>query len=111
MWFKTRIGLVSLPKCIEIKAWQSAKTGNWNVGAHLKNGLDVEVRSLFRRQKLSTPWFWLACFRDSPSVQGDIARVFAAIEASVTGKQMICDLSQVGQADAWDKVYHPIAWP
>ena len=110
MWFKTRIGLARLPDSVEIKAWRTPKSGHWSIGAQVKAVPDVQVSTLLRRQKISGPWFHLASFRDSPSVQAEIAQTLETIAAAIAADQTVCDLTQAGHAEAWDPIWHHIAW-
>ena len=112
MWFKTRTGLVNLSEPLEIMAYQPKKQGTWSLAAHLKNGPETACRTIFGGKiSLSGPWFHLAFFADDPDVGDRIGRAMHSILAAVTAEAKVCDLTQTGDADAWDSRWHQISWP
>jgi len=110
MWFKTRVGLSNVSESFEIRSFQTATTGKWGIGAVSRYGPDIETRSFGRTHRLTSPWYQLAYFHDGPDVQQEIAAAMERIVDSIEAKALLCDLSRVGAAEAWDKQWTQIAW-
>jgi hypothetical protein len=72
---------------------------------------DIVRRGLFSSHKITNPWFHLTWFRDHNDVQQEIAQALETILTAVRDNAAVCDLSKVGQADAWDPYWYLIEWP
>ena len=110
MWFKTRVGLYNLGEPLEIRAIR-AQTGHWMLAAQLRSGPEGTGRSLFGRISMSGPWFHLAKFRDHAAVQEEIGLALEHIAPAARSGAVVCDLTQVGHPDAWEKEWVQVAWP
>ncbi len=113
MWFKTRVGLVSIKNPTEILAIKYAKTNTWSVYARLKMGPEITANNFLgvRKGSVTNPSSHLAFFSDEPNVKESIAACMAQIEAAIRTKAEFCDLSQSGDAQAWTKAWQQIQWP
>ena len=112
MWFKTRVGFVSVREPSEILVAKHTKEGIWSVFASLKAGPEMTLKNFLGvRSTISNPSVFLAVFSDSPIVSEAIADCMARIEISIRTKAELCDLSQVGDSKAWAKNWQQIQWP
>jgi len=111
MWIKTRVGLCAIHNDIEIRVHKYDKTKTWGLYAHVRSGSEAEGKSLFGKIKFGGAWFQLAYFVDHPDVQLEIGKAMQAIVDSIASNSTICDLSQVGTSEAWDKAWSQIKWP
>ena len=111
MWIKTRVGITRLAKPFEIRASKSPKSGNWAISAVIRGMPDIVSRGLLTSHKITSPWFHLAWFRDRDGVQQEIAQALETILTAVRANADVCDLSKVGQAEAWDPAWRLIDWP
>jgi hypothetical protein len=110
VWFKTRVGLSQISEPLEIRAYR-ADSGNWTLAAQFRSGPDTTGRTLFGKINMSGPWFFLAKFRDDPGVQEEIGRALDRIAEAAQSESRLCDLSEVGHTEAWEKEWLQIAWP
>jgi hypothetical protein len=110
MWFKTRVGLSNCSESFEIRPFRTEKTGKWGIAAVSRCGPDFETRSFGRTHRVTSPWYQLAYFKDGPDVQQEIAAAMTYIVEAIEAKAVVCDLSGVGSADAWDKQWPQVAW-
>ena len=65
----------------------------------------------FGRNSERPATFVLAQFIDSPTVGATIAKCMEQIEAAIRTKAELCDLSQSGDAEAWENGWTQIQWP
>ena len=111
MWFKTRVGLVSLDTQIEILAYKSPERATWCIFAKLKGGPEGESKGPLSNSKLWAPSYYLAFFNDAPNVQDAIGSAMDRIALAAASGDRFCDLSSAGQPDAWEKGWHQVHWP
>ena len=113
MWFKTRVGFVSITAPTEILVHQHPKYGSWSIYSKLKAGLAMERRGFLKCRKRTTTNLTshLAIFSDRPGVSEAIGECMVKIEAAIRAKADICDLSESGDTQAWDKAWQQIQWP
>lgn len=111
MWFKTRIGFVSVREPSEILVAKNTKECTWSIFASLKAGPEMTLKNILgTRSTISNPSVFLALFSDSPAVSEAIAECMARIEISIRTKAELCDLSEVGDSKAWAKGWQQIQW-
>jgi hypothetical protein len=108
--FKTRVGLSNCSESFEIRPFRSDPTGKWGIGAVSRCGPEFETRSLGRTQRVTSPWYLLAYFNDEPDVQQQIAAAMQRIVAAIETQAQLCDLSDVGAAEAWTSEWRQVAW-
>jgi hypothetical protein len=111
LWVKTRVGLCALRNDFEIRAYKWDTTRTWGLVAQVRNGPDTEGRGIFRKFSMSGPWLHLAYFRDHADVEVEIGKAMQVIVDAVKSNTAICDLSQMGTADAWTPAWKQIRWP
>ena len=113
MWFKTRVGLVSITEPTEILVYQNPKDGNWSIYARLKAGPEMGMSSFLgtRKGTVTNPSSQLALFSDAPNASDATAECMAKIETAIRTKAEFCDLSQSGDAQAWGKAWQQVQWP
>ena len=113
MWFKTRVGLVSIADPTEILVHQNPKDSRWSIYTRLKAGPEMEWSGFLKSRKrtVTNPSSHLAIFSDHPGVREAVGECMAKIEAAIQAKADICDLSQSGDAEAWGKNWQQIEWP
>jgi len=107
MWMKTRVGFTALSEPLEIRTFESRKSGNWSIVAQLR----IETRRRFFRTFRVSTWRPLAYFRDHDGVQAEIGRALELIASAVRNNEALCDLSHVGSADAWEGGFPQVTWP
>ena len=111
MWFKTRVGFVSLKSPTEILVAKNTKERTWVIYARLKAGPEMTMKSILRGgSTITNPASTLALFSDGPAVSKAIAECMARIEVSIRTKAEFCDLSQSGDPQAWGKAWQQIQW-
>ncbi len=111
MWFKTRVGLVSLDTQIEILAYKHPDAARWCIFAKLKGGPEGESKGPLTTSKLWAPSYYLAWFNDAPNVKDAIGSAMERIALAAASGDRVCDLSEVGDPAAWEKGWHQIDWP
>jgi hypothetical protein len=113
IWFKTRVGLVSISEPTEILVHKNTKESNWSIFARLKVGPEMTMRNVLgtRKGTMGNPSSYLAIFSDGPGVGEAIAECMARIEVAIRTKAEFCDLSQSGDPQAWGKAWQQIQWP
>ena len=115
MLFKTRVGLCVLSENIEIHAFPPKASRSWNIAAQHRAESEMEGRSVFgRKMRFQGPWYFLAAFTDSPTVESEIGNAMQIIADAFANSAAICNLSQVGSVDAWrdmSGVWKAIQWP
>jgi hypothetical protein len=102
MWFKTKIGLVRIEGTVEFFA------------STYGDGRFAGIFAIQRQhgKKNSKRWFrtshrddydslYVACFHNDVGVQRGITEAFSLIEAAIRNREAICDLSRVGNDEAW----------
>ena len=112
MWFKTRVGLVSITDPTEILVHQN-KDGRWTIYAHPKTVPEMSMSNFLgtRKGTLTAPSSHLVMFSNHSSVSEAIGECMAKIEAAIRTKAEFCDLSLSGDAEAWSKPWQRIQWP
>jgi hypothetical protein len=110
MWFKTRVGLSNVSESFELRPFRSDASGKWGLGAVSRCGPEIETRSFGRSHRITSPWYLLAYFNDGSDVQQEIAAAMRRIVAAVEAQAQLCDLSDVGAAEAWPSEWHQVAW-
>jgi len=113
MWFKTRVGLVSVADPTEILMGQHAEDSSWSIYALFKVRPEVRTRGLFgvRKRTTTSQSSFLAMFSDRPGVGEAIGECMAKIEGAIKTQAHFCDLSQSGDAEAWGKRWQQVQWP
>jgi hypothetical protein len=112
MWFKTRVGFITVTAPMEILAAKNAPDGSWFIYVRLKNWPEAKMKSFFKGQaSMGNPSGTLAIFSDGPAVSKAIAECMGRIENAIRTKAELCDLSQCGDARAWPKGWKLIQWP
>ena len=111
MIFKTRVGLCSCSESFEIRTYQY-KLGDWWIFAQVREG-EAAGRSLFRKARSGGSWYWyyLAAFINHANVEAEVGKTMQLITESIESAAPICDLSQVGSADAWGQKWKQVRWP
>src|SRR5262245_59372668 len=104
MWFKTRTGLVCVEGTVEV--WADRYTnpgGRKGVGifAYQTHHADFEVSLPSTPLRVSHRRLYLACFPDGPGVDSAVAEAMQRIEWAVRNSEPICDLSDLGEEEAW----------
>src|SRR5438128_2464487 len=110
MWFKTRVGLTHIDGPMEVLAYKYPKAPGWCVYAKVKECPEGEGHSLFGKIKMTGPILTLACFNDGRDVQQKIAATMSAIATAIGAQLPLCELSEAGDAEAWDRAWTQIAW-
>ena len=115
MLFKTRVGLCVLNENIEIHAFPPKGSRSWNIAAQRRAESEMEGRSLFGRKiRFQGPWYFLAAFTDSPTVETEVGNAMQLIADAFAGTATTCDLTQVGSVEAWRDMcgaWKLIRWP
>ncbi len=113
--FKTRVGLCVLSENIEIHAFRPKDAKTWSIAAQRRSESEMEGKTLFgRKVKFSGPWFYLAAFKNHTGVEQEIGKTMQLIVDAFANSAPICDLSQVGSAEAWhekSKFWEVVNWP
>lgn len=107
---KTRIGICMLHNDVEIRTFRYKGSGSWWLAAQ-KKAEEIEGKTFFRQFRLGGSWYYLAAFPHHSGVEAEIGKAMHLIAEAVKGATPICDLSQVGSADAWGSNYAQIQWP
>ncbi len=111
MWFKTRVSLFELPEPHEFmvadhpeakKPFRSVYVGR--IEQHF------EYKGIFGSAKVSNSSRHLAAFHKSDSNDEAIAECMKLIEEAIRTDAKICDLSAMGDRDAWPESWNQIAW-
>lgn len=111
IWFKTRVGLASVTEPCEILVWKSTKAAVWYISAHMKTEPEITMKNFWGRSgSISAPFLHLAFFSDGPGVSKAIAECMARIQDSICTKAELCDLSEIGDPQAWGQKWHQIKW-
>ena len=111
MWFKTRVGLVSIQEPVEILIGNHpASKDSWYVFARSKVQQESQLRGLFASGTFSNPVSHLAMFSSGPNCQRAIADCMSQIEVSLQAGSALCDLSTVGDASAWGDNWRLVQW-
>jgi hypothetical protein len=113
MWFKTRVGFVSVTEPSEILVAKNTKKCTWCIYVSLKAMPEITTKSVLKGSStIRNPSSILANFSDGPAVSKAIAECMARIEDSIRTKAEFCDLSQSGDPEAWAKVggWQQIHW-
>ena len=112
MWFRTRVGLVSALEPMEIRVadYPEAKIPNYLVYAHSITEQEFKYKGLFGEAKAPKRYTYLAQFCVSDSAHAAIAECMKLIEEAIRTDAKVCDLSAVGDRDAWSKDWIQIEW-
>ena len=104
MWFKTRVGLYSVTEPLEIKVaeYPKAKRPYYLVFARSLTDASVDYKGILGTLKAPGRFAHLAQFDLSPASAPEIAECMRLIEQAIVAEAKICDLSAVGQPDAWE---------
>jgi len=114
MWFKTRVGLVSITELSQILVYQRPDDSRWTIYARLTPTPEMGVRRLWgirRRESSDERSFHLAIVSNGPSASVAIGECMAKIATAIKAGDGLCDLSESGDAEAWGKAWHKIHWP
>jgi hypothetical protein len=112
MWFKTRIGLVSVNEPLEIRVaeYPKAKKPSYLVYARSLYDTDVSYKGIFGTLRAPGRFAHLAQFDLSDSSKAAIAQCMKLIGDAIASDARICDLSAVGHAEAWPDGWNLIEW-
>jgi hypothetical protein len=115
MWFKTRIGLVSINAPVEILVVKDAKRNLWTIHATRPVAPRFTLKGLLGNPSpmLISYLTVLAIFSDGPDVSKSIAECMEQIEAAIRTNAEFCDLTRFGDLQAWNKRnanWQPIQW-
>jgi len=108
--FKTRVGMCVLSENIDIRASKNELSQLWWITAHYRVGGEGQGRNLFGKIGFGGSWFYLAGFFDHPDVKAEISKAMQLITRAFESSAAVCDLSEVGSADVWDKNWAQIEW-
>ena len=112
MWFKTRVGLISIQEPTEILIGKSTDSGpqRWWIYARLKAQQEGNAKGILGQATFTNPISYLAMFMGGDSCQQAISGCMAQIEASIQAGAKVCDLSEVGDAQAWSQNWRQVQW-
>jgi len=112
MWFRTRVGLVGVEEPVEIVIEQFTRenTKYWAILARGKCQQEVTLKGVLGRGTFSNPVSYLAQFLDNPDAKQSIGSCMRLIASSVENEKKVCDLSQVGDAQAWSRQWNQVDW-
>ncbi len=65
---------------------------------------------MFKSFSFGGTWINLVAFANDPDIDAQIGRAMQLIAESIASATPICDLSQLGSIDAWDKKWIQIQW-
>ena len=118
MLFKTRVGLCVLDENVEIRIFppfSSMSVKVWCILAQYRGGPEMESKSFLGKSvKFDGVWFYLAAFLDHESVELEIGKAMQSIADAYSSSASICDLTQIGSAEAWqqhNKKWAVVRWP
>jgi hypothetical protein len=112
MLFRTRVGLAIIEGPLEILARKHPKLNIWGVYASRPIGPRLTVMSFLGSSKGSVASYAtrLACFSDSPDVRKSVGECMKLIEDALMTNAKSCDLSQVGDQQAWIGKWEHVQW-
>jgi hypothetical protein len=112
MWFKTRVGLYSVIEPLEIRVAKYPKTKrpSYLVFARSLTDTHVSYKGIFGTLTAPGRFAHLAQFDLSDSSAASIAQCMRLIEEAIANEARICDLSALGDADAWPDDWNLIEW-
>jgi hypothetical protein len=108
--FKTRVGLCVVDRSFEIVVHQADISEIWTVYAHLRQGGEFEGKSFFKKFNFGGTWVSLIAFNNHAGIEAEVGKAMQFIAEAMTSSLPICDLSQLGSADAWGKKRKQIQW-
>ena len=111
MLFKTRIGLYVIDGTFDIVPSKPKNSPSWWIYAHLRQGGEIEGRTLFKTFSLRGPWIHLVGFDDHPGIEVEIGDAMQIIAEAMAGSAPLCDLSKLGSVAAWGKDVTHVQWP
>jgi uncharacterized membrane protein len=111
MWFKTRIGICCLTDSAEILVNKNQKRDIWFIYARRRAFAPLTSMFWFGKNSERPAVLVLAQFIDSPTASAAIAKCMEQIETAIRTKAELCDLSQLGDAQAWGSGWTQIQWP
>ena len=113
MWFKTRTGLVGVREPVEILFERFTREGVtfWAVFARGQYQQEVIIKGVLGSGKFSNPVSYLAQFLDGSEAKQSVGKCLELIATSIGNGEKICDLSRVGDTQAWSKKWQQVDWP
>ena len=111
MWFKTRVGFINVSGPAKILVTKYAKFNSWVIYASLAIEPQMTLKAFLGiKGSARFPALTLACFSDGPDARKSISQWMARIETALLTNAQLCDLSQAGEAQAWDNKWAQIQW-
>ncbi len=103
MWFKTRVGLVSLKEefSVRVARYPDVKHPYYSIFARPSGDTEVSYKGIFGKFTAPGIWIHLAHFSFCDKADSSIAECLGLIESAIAGDAKICDLSEIGDAEAW----------
>jgi len=112
MWFKTRVSLVAVlePMEIRVASYPEEKIPYHLVFAECTKDQSFEYKGIFGKAKARNHYINLARFHISNETPSRIAECMKRVEEAICADVKVCDLSTVGDRDAWSDAWTQIEW-
>jgi hypothetical protein len=110
MLFKTRAGLSVVTGSFEVYAHQFETSGTCWLYAHLRSRTEGESNSFFKKVRFGGSWIKLVGFKIHAGLDAEIGSAMHIVAEALKNSASICDLSQLGSAEIWDKKLKLVRW-